>query len=198
MNPRAFLAVIVLAGGALCASAAEPPQGLDPADRDSINRDLKDLQDRIARLRSAKDAPSADLLADAEVHVKGVLWALRYETRLEPKDVDLIKKALQRGKQRADALAAGKQPWADKRGTVVRAYRSSLDGSVQPYAVTFPAEYGKAPRKWRIDIVLHGRDAGLTEVSFLHRHNGDRLSNGVEELQYAPRLTSRRMRNVVQ
>jgi predicted esterase len=58
---------------------------------------------------------------------------------------------------------------------VVHAYRSQLDGSLQPYAVTFPAAYGKdARRRWRLDVVLHGRDASLTELSFLHRHQGNK------------------------
>ncbi len=37
-----------------------------------------------------------------------------------------------------------------------------------------PAEYGKERKKWRIEVVLHGRNSGLTEVSFLHQHNGDK------------------------
>jgi predicted esterase len=46
-----------------------------------------------------------------------------------------------------------------------------VDGSVQPYAVTYPAAYGKDPgKKWRVDVVLHGRDSGLTEVKFLRQH----------------------------
>jgi len=48
-----------------------------------------------------------------------------------------------------------------------------VDGSVQPYAVTFPAAYGKdRAKKWRVDVVLHGRDASLTEAKFLHQHDG--------------------------
>src|SRR5207248_9880661 len=51
---------------------------------------------------------------------------------------------------------------------------SRVDGSVQPYAVTLPADYGKDPRKkWRMDVVLHGRDAGLSEVKFIHEHEGE-------------------------
>ncbi len=41
---------------------------------------------------------------------------------------------------------------------------------MQPYTVTFPADYGKDARKrWRVDVVLHGRDASLTEVKFLRQ-----------------------------
>src|SRR5262249_11856918 len=58
---------------------------------------------------------------------------------------------------------------------VVRAYRSAVDGSVQPYAVTFPTDYGKSRlKKWRLDVVLHGRNDSLTEVDFLHQHSGEK------------------------
>src|SRR6202035_2091155 len=54
--------------------------------------------------------------------------------------------------------------------SVVRAYRSRVDGSVQPYAATYPADYGADPKTpWRLDVVLHGRDSSLTEVKFLHQ-----------------------------
>src|SRR5262249_27778676 len=48
-------------------------------------------------------------------------------------------------------------------------------GSVQPYAVTFPAAYGRQPGKnWRLDVELHGRDKTLTEVKFLTQYAGDK------------------------
>ncbi len=55
--------------------------------------------------------------------------------------------------------------------SIPRGYRSIIDGSVQPYAVTYPLDYAKNPKKkWRVDVVLHGRNNGLTEVSFLHKY----------------------------
>ena len=82
--------------------------------------------------------------------------------------------ALDRGLLRASQVAQGEVPWLQQAGySVVRAYRSRVDGSVQPYAVTFPAAYGRdRSKKWRVDVVLHGRDPSLTEVKFLHQHNG--------------------------
>jgi predicted esterase len=57
----------------------------------------------------------------------------------------------------------------DRPNTVrLRAYRSKVDGSVQPYAVVLPADADK--KRYPLHVVLHGRDAGLTEVSFLYRH----------------------------
>ena len=52
--------------------------------------------------------------------------------------------------------------------TLACGYRSQVDGSIQPYVVTFPVDFGKDPKKnWRLDIVLHGRDNTLTEVKTL-------------------------------
>ena len=66
----------------------------------------------------------------------------------------------------------GKAVWRDAPGKwVVRAYRSGIDDSIQPYAVLFPHDYGKDPKKkWRLDIVLHGRDSSLTEAKFIATH----------------------------
>ncbi len=52
--------------------------------------------------------------------------------------------------------------------TLACGYRSRIDESFQPYVVTFPLDYGKdLKKKWRLDIVLHGRDNSLTEVKML-------------------------------
>ena len=74
----------------------------------------------------------------------------------------------------ASQAAAGDKPWLFQRGhSVVRGYRSPVDDSIQPYAVTFPADYGRNPdKKWRLDVVLHGRNPRLSEVAFLHQFNG--------------------------
>ena len=43
--------------------------------------------------------------------------------------------------------------------------------------MTYPADYGKDPRKkWRLDIVLHGRDSTITEVKFLYQHGTGRAA----------------------
>ena len=82
---------------------------------------------------------------------------------------------LDRGLERAEQLAKGKTPWTTlEKRNVLRAYRSVIDGTAQPYGVTYPLEYGKDPKKkWRVDVVLHGRNSSLTEVAFLNSHNGN-------------------------
>src|SRR5262249_27888685 len=94
----------ILLGAIGTPAAADSPAGLSADDAKQIDRDLKQLDDRLRALR--KDKP--DLAADAEVFRKGVVWALRYETKLEPADATLIKKALARCTERIEALAAGK------------------------------------------------------------------------------------------
>ncbi len=90
-------------------------------------------------------------------------------------DAAWARDALDRGTLRAAFLERGDAPWLKETGhAVVRGYRSHIDGSVQPYAVTFPADYGRDPRRrWRMDVVLHGRDPSLTEVKFLRQHTDD-------------------------
>src|SRR5205814_1606710 len=75
---------------------------------------------------------------------------------------------LDRGLARAKAAAEGKTPWREVRGKpVVRGYRSRVDGSVQPYSVVYPEGFDPA-KQYRLDLVLHGRDATLTEVKFIN------------------------------
>src|SRR5262249_23266719 len=106
--------------------------------------------DEVAALQREGDAlrtklqplrPKPDLLADADTFLKGITWALRYDKNLQPADVALIKKALGRAKERAEALAADKKPWTAKKGRVVRGYVSFIDGSTQPFGLVIPAKY---------------------------------------------------------
>ncbi len=150
----------------LCAvvTRAQPPE-----ERREIERGIHDLQRRLADLRAGKQG-GQDALADADVFVKGVVWALRYDTRLEPADVAAIRKALARARQRLDALAAGRHHWSAKKGRLVRGYVYAVDGSTQPFGLIVPAGYdGTKPT--RLDVVLHGssKPVGMSELRFLGR-----------------------------
>ena len=159
--------LIALACTSAVPAPAEPPAGLPVDDAKQIARDLQQLDERLRALPKEKP-DSADLYADAEVFRKGVEWALKYETKLEPADVALVKKALARCAERADALAAGNTVWAGRKGKVVRGYVSAVDGSVQPFGLIVPACYD--PKKpMRLDVVLHGstKPVGLSELRFM-------------------------------
>ncbi|MDB5311789.1 MAG: putative hydrolase, CocE/NonD family [Gemmataceae bacterium] len=174
--PAAGVALVILTTAvATPAPPAGPPAGLSAEDFQSLARDVKALGDRLRdlRARGPLTPEKDDLLADAEVFRKGVVWALLYETKLDPADLTLVRKALRRGAERADSLAAGKPAWADRKGRVVRGFVSAVDGSVQPYGLIVPAGYDPA-RPPRLDVVLHGssRPTGLSELRFMSRFDG--------------------------
>jgi pimeloyl-ACP methyl ester carboxylesterase len=156
---------------------------LREADRASAERqDLKDAANKLeARLGNLKDL-APDVLADVAVFCKGVTWALRYDTTLAPNDLALIKKALTRGSERVNALAAHHTPWTTKKGKVVRGFISAVDGSAQPCGVIVPEGYDGS-RPMRLDVVLHGssKPVGMSELKFMSRFDeGDADKPGPE------------------
>lgn len=114
---------------------------------------------------------------DVEIYLKA---AERIEKHNEYYDKDAgaqILAVLGRGLLRASQQLRGESPWYHIAGaTTIRAYRSQVDGSVQPYAVTLPSDYNiDKTKKWHIEVVLHGRSDELNEVSFIHYHD-DKLA----------------------
>ena len=54
-----------------------------------------------------------------------------------------------------DAVEAGKDPFADKRGDLHKAYHSAVDNTVQPYRLFIPDSY-TAAKSWPLVVALHG------------------------------------------
>jgi poly(3-hydroxybutyrate) depolymerase len=176
---------VAVAQPAEAARFVRPVEGLSAGERGQIECDLKELNDRLVRLR-ADPSVKADYVADAEIYAKGIAWALCYDESLTKADGTLLRRALERGSQRATALETGKQPWIEKKGKVVRAFRSAVDDSVQPYGVIVPAKYDPGKRI-RLDVVLHGssRPVGMSELRFLSRFDeGDAASETAPEQEY--------------
>src|SRR5262249_8389142 len=104
----------------------------------------KTLEDRTAEIerllapfpRTPPRHPQA--LADVAVYAKAGTWAVRFDEFYTKKDVAMTLGVLDRGVERARALAAGKRPWASARGESIRGYESKVDGSFQPYSVIVP------------------------------------------------------------
>ncbi|MBL8179666.1 MAG: prolyl oligopeptidase family serine peptidase [Bryobacterales bacterium] len=68
-----------------------------------------------------------------------------------------------------DALEAGKDPFAGKRGDLSKAYRSDVDGTLQPYRVFVPESY-EEKKATPLVIALHGM--GGNESSFFTGYDG--------------------------
>src|SRR5262249_32287704 len=141
---------------------------------------LKTIKDKTEELRKAvaalkeKKIPD-DVLIEVEIYLKAAENIVRFEEWLAAASVKWALTTLDQGLARAKQAEGGKPTWRDAPGKwVVRAYRSYVDGSIQPYAVLLPSDYGKDPaKKWRLDIVLHGRDGSITEAKFIATHQGN-------------------------
>ncbi|MBI5800238.1 MAG: prolyl oligopeptidase family serine peptidase [Verrucomicrobia bacterium] len=162
------------------------PAGLSAEDQRFIAAESHKLQEKLAGLRARLVAPGgaakADSYASADLFLKGFTWALRYETNLNTNDVASLKKALARGHQRSDALLANQTPWTTRKGKVLRAYVSAVDGSTQPYGVIIPASFD-GTKPVRLDVVLHGssKPVGMSELRF-----GARFDEGDDAAKSAP------------
>src|SRR6266545_169297 len=158
------------------------PEGKKPDDAT-----LKAITDKTNQLGKAiqtlrRQAIGDPLLADLEVFHRAAVMIVKHNEFFQPTygkwTVEVLERGLKRTKQTADRDLS----WIKDVGkTTIRGYRSRLDGSVQPYAVTYPAGYGKEGKKWRVDVVLHGRDSNLTEVRFVHAHSGDKPAPAEQE-----------------
>lgn len=156
-----------------CASAQQPPaKKSDPAPYKPTPSELTAIRSKMAEL-DAKIQPlmvrhrAADTLADVVIFHKAADFIMRHpEEFLTKAYYDNTLKALDTGMARAAELASTKPSWPDRKGRTARAYWSRVDGSVQPYMVIVPDTYdGRTPI--RLDLILHGRNARLNEVSFL-------------------------------
>ncbi len=155
----------------------DPPDKIYPPSEETLKQiaaKTAQLAAKIGELR--KDKKTHDLLPDVEIYLRGAENIVRFKEYYSKDSSKWTLDALDRGLLRAEQLAKGETPWTTlEKRNVLRAYRSAIDGTAQPYGVTYPLEYGKDPkRKWRVDVVLHGRNSTLTEVAFLNSHNGNK------------------------
>jgi hypothetical protein len=169
--------LFLLLANPLPAQNYQAPPGKPPAPE--VLQAIKDKTDKLGKMIAVlrKQGVRDPGLADAEVYHEAAVKIVEHNEFFHDAAGNWTLEVLDRGMLRARFLAAGEAPWALATGSILRAYRSHLDGSVQPYGVTLPAAYGKDPgKKWRLDVVLHGRNTTLTEVKFLKDFMGDKAS----------------------
>jgi dienelactone hydrolase len=175
LTPLLVVAFLITTPSLSPAFAAKPdaaPEPLTEAERSAFLAELKPMQDQLDALRAAPNV-SLDRWADAQIFVKGVVWALDFGPVADARSRGLVKYGLKRARERVDALAAGRQPWTERRGRTVRGFISAVDGSAQPYCVIVPKEYDPA-KPMRLHVVLHGSTpaTGIGELLFLEAADG--------------------------
>jgi predicted acyl esterase len=149
--------------------------------RAQLERERQQLEQRLAKLKT-----NPDLYADAAIFAKGVSWALRYDWSALPADTKLQTHAIEQVGKRVAELAAGRAPWANRKGKLVRGYVSAVDGSVQPFGLVIPAGYNPA-QPTRLDVVLHGstKPVGMSELRFMSRFDeGDGEAKSAPDVNY--------------
>ncbi len=171
-NVVPYIAWLIL--GAIAVAAQTPPQVVPPTpeQKQVIERKVGELTKRVSALR-AKHADPA-LLADVDIYRKAAEYILRFPEEFAtdaftPSTIAV----LDTGLKRAGELEAGSPSWPKRKGHVVRAYVSRLDGSVQPYGLTIPDSYDST-KPVRLDIWQHGTNRTLNEVAFIIQQEADR------------------------
>ena len=157
------LALLLLTTIAFAQKPLPPPGIVIPAE------ERLQLEAELARLRSAMGPIQASpQYNDVAVIERAVASALRYNEFYLPAEFARAHDLLAYAMERAERLAAGSAPWTRAQGLIPLGYQSKLDDSIQPYGLVVPPSYSAdAPRKWRLDIWLHGRGDTLSELAFL-------------------------------
>jgi dienelactone hydrolase len=171
-NVPAALCSIVLAVTAVATQGTPPVPPPTAAEIRQIQDKVDELTRRVAALQAKR--VDAALVADADVYRKAAAYILRLPEEFVAKEfVPNTLAVLDTGIARAKELEAGASSWAKRKGHVLRAYVSRVDGSVQPYGLTIPASYD-GTRPMRLDIWQHGTNRAMNEVAFIVQQEADR------------------------
>jgi predicted esterase len=161
-----------------------PPAAVGPPDEAAL-KTIRDKTDQLARAIAdlkKQGVPDAKLV-DVEVFHKAAVWIVRHEEWYGKDYAKWTVEDLDRGLDRAALAKKGEFPWLTHVGRETRAYRSAIDGSVQPFAVILPKGYpGEATQRWRLDLILHGRDDTLNEAKFLQK-NGPTAPGALDHIE---------------
>jgi len=152
-----------------------PKLGVEvPADvRQELEKGLAELRQEIEELSKMKDEVVRNYLPDVEIYYKAVHDALIYQEFFDVKEFETARQMLRHGLDRAEGLQTGNPMWLKTKGPVVRAYRSKIDGSIQPFGLVVPDSFNPASTaRYRVDFWFHGRGEVLSELAFLkQRHD---------------------------
>lgn len=181
---KALSAVAAAAVALVSLAAQQPPapQGAPPAGRgrgaaparavakpEELAK-IREKTEQIEALAKELKAKKADpvLLNDVEVYAKGGRMLLEFPEQFGTQAaIDHSFEVLDQGIERAHQLMDGKPQW-DQGQKRIEAYQSEIDGALQPYGVTMPANYDPS-KPVRLYVWLHGRQNDTTEAEFIYQ-----------------------------
>jgi hypothetical protein len=145
-----------------------------PEDLQAMGAKAQQIETLVAQAKAKHADP--DLVGDVEVFAKAgrILQEFPVVISGQPA-VDHAMAVLDRGIERAQKLVAGTADWNTGKKQE-HAYYSTLDGSVQPYAVELPENYDPS-KPARLYVWLHGRQNNTTESEFLFAQQTFRAGN---------------------
>jgi hypothetical protein len=174
------LAALLLAIGALATGqqrggrGAPPPLQPKPEELANIQSKSQQIETAVKELKAKHANP--DLVGDVEVYAKAGRFLLEFPELIANQNaLDHAAVVMDLGVERAKQLAAGQSPWTTGKKQL-HAYYSSIDGSIQPYAITLPEGYDPA-KPARLYVWLHGRQNNTTESEFIFSQQTFRPGN---------------------
>src|SRR5260221_4806371 len=163
-----LFATIVLAqqpGGKGGGRPPGPPPIQPKAEELAKVREKAEQIEALVKDLKAKRA-NPELLGDVEVYSKAGRMLLEFPELFGTQNaIDHSFVVLDQGIERAKQLQSGQPQWNQGKKQI-HAYYSEIDGSVQPYGVTLPANYDPAMPA-RLYVWLHGRQNNTTEAEFI-------------------------------
>lgn len=150
-----------------------PPE-VSQADHDKLVERAKALRGLVKSAAPRADSPLAKRLPDIEIFAKALEWATRYREYPAANSVKILNEVADLGEKRIQAFQGGAtETFAATTGRYALGYRSKVDDSVQPYAISLPKDFdAKASRRWPLYVVLHGRADTMDEAVFIRNHDG--------------------------
>ena len=142
-----------------------PPVVAKPEELAQIRSKSEQIETIVSALKAAH--ADATLVGDVEVYAHTGRMLLEFPDLFGTQAaIDHAMETLDSGVARARQLQAGQSPWTQGDSRLY-AYVSKIDGSVQPYHVSLPANYDPS-KPARLYVWLHGRQNNTTEAAFIY------------------------------
>ncbi len=143
----------------------QPPIQPKPEEIAQVKAKTEQIEAMVRELKAKHAEP--DLVGDVEVYGKAGRMLLEFPDQFFTQNgIDHALAVLDQGIARAKELETGQSNWMQAKKQI-HAYYSAIDGSVQPYGITLPANYDSLePRP--LYVWMHGRANTMTEAEFLN------------------------------